>query len=154
MSYGDDQQAAIATLHVKVTECREQYKQWRRWCKATNNLAVWEHIGPAIITKADYYKGEITRAKHNLARYMMGRDPEEPRYPGIWLEDIDYCLRMLPEEATSIEQLEQEVRASQGTVKEINESFYASAMKLYKLTINSLTADTEFGRNKIYAGSV
>lgn len=157
MSYGDEQQQLISDLKVKVDGCRAQWRHWREWCKKYGQLEAWQYIEPAIILKADYYKAEIIRAKHNIARYMLGRDTQDVRYVGMWLEDIDYQLEGLPNDIVEIDECWDRVNAwkNESQVKQdLAASLYEGANLMYDLTIKALQHDVEWGRRKIYAGEV
>lgn len=157
MSYGDEQQQLISDLKVKVDECRAQYKYWHGWCRKYGQLEVWQDIEPAIILKADYYKAEIIRAKHNIARYMLGRDTQDVRYTGMWLEDIDYQLEHLPEEVANLEILWDRVQAAKDrseVYQQLANSLYEGANLSYDITRKALRDDVEWGRRKLYAGTV
>lgn len=39
----------------------------------------WEAVKSALIARANYWRGEMLRAKHNVARYMRGEDLKEQR---------------------------------------------------------------------------
>ena len=106
-------QQTITELRAKVAANRETYGQYRAalypfWTEP------WEAVAVAIIARVAYYRGEVLRAKHNLARYMRGEDAQEPRsYMDMWLPMLDDDLVKLHNSVV-------EVQNATGKLKQFN----------------------------------
>lgn len=159
MTYTEEQQQLISDLKKQVAECRKQYTTTKQWCFRSGNADLWPLIEPAIVAKAGYYKAEILRARHNIARYMLGREPLVDPYPGFCLEHIDYCLGKLPQEIEMREVDYQKLqtlrqKSKDQTKIQCYEIFYNIDQQLCELSIEWLKSDTEQLTRRIYGGSV
>ncbi len=66
-------QQTIIVLRSSLADERGVYTRWK------NRLEVyypneWKIVSPAIVAVAQYYHGEIVRAKHDLADWMNGHE--------------------------------------------------------------------------------
>lgn len=103
----------------------------------------WEAVDEAIKTQARYWRGEIIRAKHNLARYMRGEELQLQRKyfvhttQNTWLRDdlatLDFAI-----------DLEED--------PDRPEIMGKSDREYYLICCDSIKNDTEYVRRFIYAG--
>lgn len=67
----DELRRLIAVDHKMYLE----YKEWL-WPMYPNE---WQAVKDALIIRSRWYRGEMLRAKHNVARYMRGEEPKNQR---------------------------------------------------------------------------
>lgn len=74
----------IADLRKKVAADRQTYGEYRALLWPSYE-EWWDAVGSALIARVNFYRGEVLRAKHNIARYMTG-EPTKPLRP--WMLDF------------------------------------------------------------------
>lgn len=157
MAYVNDQQQLIHELKKNIAACRKQYAYWRQWCRDAHELEVWVHMEAAIVAKADYYAAELIRAKHNIARYSLGADVQEPfRLAEAWVADIDEALREVPSRLQDMENDNKLVKKAgdNKTKRELAVSTFELANSLYEMTVAQLDDRAQALRRKTYGGTV
>lgn len=56
----------VSADHKLYDECKAMYWPW--------HPEQWDAAKAALVARANYWRGEMLRAKHNVARYMRGED--------------------------------------------------------------------------------
>lgn len=107
----------------------------------------WKEVSALLISRTNYWRGEMLRVKHNLARYMRGEDPKlSPRHVLGWLDDrsiiagVDAELRNI--ESALAATLEDNQAAE---IAQLNDDYY-------KFCINTLANTREFIQKHTYGG--
>lgn len=156
MTYAAEQQKLIEEMKAKVVICEKQYSSWKAWCYKISAGDVWEFAGMALEAKVNYYKAEIVRAKHNIARHMLGRDPEPTQYPGFWLEEIDRSLTCLPSQINNLIYDKQEMRRTEdkGLIGECWQLNYELGCRLYENFLENFKDFADLGKRRTYGGQV
>lgn len=143
-------------MKTKVASCQQQYANWKSWCEKTRHMEIWEVAEPAIIVKGNFYKAEIVRAKHNIARHMLGRDPEPSMFAGVWLEEIDKALAKVGERIQNLAEDFYECKRTEGkgAIHECWVLHYELSTIIFGKFLNSFTELAEWGKRRTYGGSV
>ena len=71
MSLVDDRANIIADLENDLQRTREAWKYYKQ-LMLRNTLEGWERVDSGLQAVATYYKMEIVRVNHDVARYMRG----------------------------------------------------------------------------------
>ena len=121
MSLVEDRATILAELESKLQHVREVYKYYKYIFQRGNLYEEWARVEPCIGRIANYYKMEMVRLNHDIARYMRGMPatgiinlPKRPDtsiskygydeyeynygsdiWPGIIIDDIDGIRREL-----------------------------------------------------------
>lgn len=156
MAYTTEQKEIIDDLKLKVAKCQKQYALWRKWCEKTGNDELWRVIEPAIVAKGIYYKAEIVRAKHNIARFMLGRDQDPAPYPGFWIEELDKALTSAPWRIQELTHDKKEVERTEGwgVFGECYQLNYQLGCELFEIFLSNFKEITNWGKRRTYGGSV
>jgi len=82
-------QQQLAKLQGVIVADKQLYDK----CKGYGSVEVWGPVSKVIIAHANFYRGEILRAKHNLARYMRGDEPvEQKKFVWFWVNDVQHAV--------------------------------------------------------------
>lgn len=82
MSLVDDRSDIIADLEKKLQYARDVWQYYKQ-LMASNSIEGWERVDSGIQAIANYYKMEIVRVHHDIARYIHGHPVTgETKYGG------------------------------------------------------------------------
>lgn len=105
MSLVEDRATILAELESKLQHVREVYKYYKYIFQRGNLYEEWARVEPCIGRIANYYKMEMVRLNHDIARYMRGMPASgvtkygynygDDIWPGIIIDDIDGIRREL-----------------------------------------------------------
>lgn len=105
MSLVEDRATILAELESKLQHVREVYKYYKYIFQRGNLYEEWDRVEPCIGRIANYYKMEMVRLNHDIARYMRGMPATgvtkygynygDDIWPGIIIDDIDGIRREL-----------------------------------------------------------
>ncbi len=156
MTYTDEQQKLIEEMKAKVIVCEKQHASWKKWCDKIDAGDVWEFAELAIEAKGNYYRAEIVRAKHNIARHMLGRNPEPASYPGIWMEAIEKQLASIPRIIQDLTNDKYEARRTEnkGAIGECWGLNYKLGCELFETFLKNFKDFADWGKRRTYGGSV
>ncbi len=156
MSYTEEQQKLIIELKAKISVCQKQYASWKKWCEKIGHDDIWLNVEPALVAKGNYYQAEIVRAKHNMARYILGRDEEPASYPGVWIEAIEKNLANIPHMVQSLttDKYEAKRTENKGVMGECWQLNYTLGCELFENFLNNFKEFADWGKKRTYGGSV
>lgn len=121
-----DMQQRIAKLRAVVVADKKLYDECREQPKYYDGLEIWKSVSKLIIAHANFYRGEMIRAKHNVARYMRGDEPtEQIKLAWLWAGDMLYAIESVYD---SMERQEEMFRFSQGLPHESHKQELIAAM--------------------------
>lgn len=121
-----DMQQRIAELRAVVLADKKLYDDCKERPKYYDGIEVWKAVSRLIIVHANFYRGEMLRAKHNMARYMRGDEPtEQLRLAWFWAEDLHYTVENIYD---SMERQDETFRFSQGLPRESQKQELVTAM--------------------------
>lgn len=66
----EELQAIITDFRKNIQADKKTYEEWRQWLQPWDP-DVWGPVAGVLKARANYFKGEILRAKHNLRHYML-----------------------------------------------------------------------------------
>lgn len=88
-------QAYIDEMRRRIAADKQRYEEHHKWLYPWHP-DLWAVVAGALIARARYYRGEILRAKHNVARYMRGEEPtKQMPHVQFWVDSVDVELEEL-----------------------------------------------------------
>ncbi len=94
--------AAITVLRSRLAAERETYLAWHK--KFTHmGSAYWPEVSAAIKIIAFYYHGEIVRAKHDTADYILGHEVHGTYGDSNAVEEIHEAIASLYDNIVALE---------------------------------------------------
>lgn len=110
-------------LRSKLAEERNYYMRTK--AKLSLLPEEWNIVHEAIVAIANYYNGEIVRAKHDLADYMVGHEIHGNYADLDILPEIHECINQLPDLIPEHEELVAALDMIQTLTASVEEKSYA-----------------------------
>lgn len=121
-----DMQQRIAELRAVVLADKKLYDECKSRPTYYDGIEIWKPVARLIIAHANFYRGEMLRAKHNMARYMRGDEPtEQKKFVWFWAGELEHTVDSIYE---SMAQQDETFRLSQRVPRESPKDQLMTAM--------------------------
>ena len=139
---GPELKETIDSYRRKIAVERDLYLYYEKFLPAWHP-SEWESVKRYLIARAHYWRGEMLRAKHNLARYIRGEELKlQPCFVVMNIEDQD------------VNQVLEEIEASVNETlnSKANPVMIRLAESYLSTCISSIKHETEYIERHTYGG--